>query len=238
MAVRLHRDPVETQLRNLAAAGRDGVLRVSGGEGSGAIHLREGVVAYAESDSVPGMADRLAGWTADGRAAPTLTERGWVAREATADAAACLLSGSPRYGRFRAAEVTVPDTLGMPVPELLAEVARRREIIGQMSAVLTADTAVRRDPLLRLQAVQVSAAQWALLIRMAGWRTPRSLAVELGGSVFGATIEVFRMIRLSLVSAADRPGLATPAQGSRAEGEPGSRQPGISFLRAVAGSAE
>lgn len=233
------KDPVETQLGSLAAAKRSGVLRVSGGDGSGAVHLRAGTVAYAESDAVPGAADRLARYCDDKSAMPGLTDRMWVIREATADAVTALLSGPPRYGRFRAgAAANLPGTEypGMPVAQLLAEVARRRQIISQMSAVLTADTIVARNPRLRSPAVQVSAAQWALLIRMADPRTVRSLALELGASVFVSTIEVFRLVRLNLALVIDGPGF--PASPPDGDDFPGTRRAAISHIRAVAQVSE
>lgn len=227
--MRLRREPAVTQLGRLASSGRTGVMRLTG-QGGGEVHLREGDVVYAESAGTPGVASRFARWPGpSGERMPGPIERGWVVREAIADAAADLLSGEPRYGRFRDAAVTAPGGAdGMPVAELLAEVARRHRLAEQMSAVVTADTAVARDPRLHAPGVHVSAAQWALLTRMDEPVTPRMLAMVLGQSVFTVTIEVFRLIRLNLVSTAGRPGDEYPGE------FPGHQNATISFIRAVA----
>ena len=49
---------------------------------------------------------------------------------------------------------------------LLAEVARRQRVLGQLSVVLSADTALARNPHIRPDTIRVSAVQWALLIRV------------------------------------------------------------------------
>jgi hypothetical protein len=129
-------------------------------------------------------------------------------REATADAALDLFSlpARPRYGRLRQGETPVTgDDDGMPVTALLAEVARRQEIMRQMSALVTADTAVQRQLDMPSRGVRVSAAQWALVIRVNGPATPRDLAMELGHSVFGTTINVLRLMELNLLSAVGGP---------------------------------
>jgi hypothetical protein len=63
-------------------------------------------------------------------------------------------------------------------------------------------------------ALQVSALQWALLLRVRGGATPRRLAMELRRSVFGTTLEVHRLVKLGLLRG------------------PGGAQP-LSFIRAV-----
>lgn len=80
----------------------------------------------------------------------------------------------------------------LPLEWLLAEVARRQQLLKQLSAALTPDTAVVRNPQMTSPSVQVSARQWALLIRVKDGTTPRDLAWELNGSVFGTTVEVSR----------------------------------------------
>ena len=111
----------------------------------------------------------------------------------------------------------------------MTEVSRRYEVIRQMSALLTPDTAVTRNPGPLSRAIHVSGIQWAILIRAGNPATPRSLALELGQSVFTTTIEVFRMVTLNLLSVAGAP--AWPADQA---GEFNRGRPAISFLRALA----
>jgi hypothetical protein len=221
--MRLGKEPVTTQLGKLAQARRSGVLWLPGDD-NGAIRLYHGEVTGAESPRIPDLASRLARWSAEpGRreSAPSELERDWVAREAIADAAADLLAMAPRAGRFTDGGGPGPDGAGaMTVGELLAEVSRRREISRQLSACVTADSVVGRDPRFRGGGAHIPASQWALLVRMNGPVTPRGLAMERGRSVFTTTLEVFRLITVGLVAVAD--------------GQPPDGQ-AISFIRATAG---
>ncbi len=154
-----------------------------------------------------------------------------AATEPTLDAAVELLSSESRYGKFRPVK-----TLGfsparcIPLEWLLAEVARRQHVLRQLSAVLTPDTTVVRDPQLSEPGIKVSARQWAVLIRVRDGTTPRDLAWELSRSVFGTTAEVYRLLMLRLLSAADQ-----PAESSEGAGPGGGRATGpvLSFIRAV-----
>jgi hypothetical protein len=62
-------------------------------------------------------------------------------------------------------------------------------------------------------------------MRSGAGATPRGLAVQLGRSVFGTTIEVYRLVELGLLIVPGRP--AAPAAARAAET--------MSFIRAVAG---
>jgi hypothetical protein len=94
---------------------------------------------------------------------------------------------------------------GLVVDGLLAELSRRREMLRQMSEYVTADTVVARAAQLHSSRIQVSALQWALLIRARTPVTPRDLAFALGRSVFGTTVEVYRLMTLRLMSVAGHP---------------------------------
>ena len=207
--MRLNKEPIATRLGKLAAEARTGILDVTG-DTRGTIHIHGGRVVYAESARTPGLTARLAGW-APGQNLPRLAR--------------------PRYGRRRQGETLVTgDDDGMPVTALLAEVARRQEIMRQMSALVTADTAVQRQLDVPSRGVRVSAAQWALVIRVNGPATPRDLAMELGHSVFGTTIKVLRLMELNLLST-----VGGPADGSDRAGEfPGRGKVTVSFIRAAA----
>jgi len=103
-------------------------------------------------------------------------------------------------------------------------VARRQRVLGQLSVVLTADTALARNPHIRPRAIRVSALQWVLLIRVRHGSTPRDLAWDLSRSVFGTTVEAYRLLARRLLSVAGpRPDSAGEAPGLAA----------MSFVRAV-----
>lgn len=253
------KEPLVDRLSRLAETGRTGVLRLSGEHG-GAVHLTEGEIVYAESRRTPGPSRwfaRLSGLDPDlgtglgadaapasapGRSPDAADGLPWAfaVREATLDAALELLSAPPRYAlrqRFRESEppmVGAPG--GMPLAELLAEVTRRQRLVKQMaeSAVpLTADTPLVRVPDIDSPRLQVSALQWALLIRVRDHTTPRELAWEIGNSVFGTTLEVFRLIALGFLT------VAGPAASRVSPREPGGGgtgfggRPMVSFLGAV-----
>ena len=140
-----------------------------------------------------------------------------------------MLSVQSRPAKFRAKfrPSRVPDTgpaSDISLDALLAEVARRQRVLGQLSVVLTADTALARSPHIRPDAIGVSALQWALLIRVRHGSTPRDLAWDLSRSVFGTTVEAYRLLARQLLSVAGpRPDSAGEAPGLAA----------MSFVRAV-----
>jgi hypothetical protein len=224
------RNPVAIRLGKLADSGRTGMLYLSG-ESDGVIHLIEGDVVSADSRRTPDLATRLAQAAASAsQDTVSSLERSWLIREATVDAVLELLSARTR-ARFRASgdEPGPGDRDCIPLPVLMTEVSRRYEVIQQMSAVLTPGTAVTRNPGPLSRAIHVSAIQWAILIRISNPATPRSLALELGQSVFTTTIEVFRMVTLNLLSVVGAS--ASPADQA---GEFNRSRPAISFIRTLA----
>jgi Domain of unknown function (DUF4388) len=247
-AVEGYANLIAARLRKLAAADSTGMLPVSG-RGDGAIFFRDGRVVYAESSRTPGP-QRAAGLAAFGllpedsaepgasgaRAGAKLVVRpslGRLARvlaltEQTIDAIAELLSTESRYAKFRPSDIPpVPPISPITVETALAEVERRRQILRQLAPVVSADTPVIRDVARESPSFQVSAPQWALLVRVGDGATPRTLALTLGHSVFGTTIEIYRLLALGLLTVPGHP----PALG----GGQGVRRPGtvMSFLRAV-----
>jgi len=237
---------IAARLRKLAAARSTGMLPFPG-DNDGALYFRDGNVIFAESKRTPGLVppDGLQPAPPDPGsppADPVLAGRprlsGSLAAllavtEQTADAALELLSSESRFARFRSTRALGFTTAAsLPVEWLLAEVTRRQRLLRQLSAILTPDTAVTRHPHLDVPGVQVSARQWALLIRVRDEATPRDLAWELGRSVFGTTAEVYRLIVLRLLSAAGT--RAAPPGGQ--PGQPGEPNPAVlSFIRAVPG---
>ncbi len=241
---------IAARLRKLADEASTGMLPVSG-RGDGAIFFRGGEVVYAESSLTSPPGPRATGLDvfaltaneAPGRDAPGHGGEGGLVpvrpgsrlgsvlevTELIIDALTELLSSESRYAKFRQAEV-LPIGQGRPiaVETLLAEVQRRHEVLRQLAVILTPDTAVAREPSLDAPWAQVSRAQWALLTRASDGTTPRGLAVHLGRSVFGTTMEVYRLVQLGLLVVPGHPALA----GEQATGQ---RAATMSFMRAVSG---
>lgn len=227
-------NPITIRLGKLAGSGRTGALRVPGDLG-GAIYLRQGEVVYATSKRTPGPAALLAPPGHGESAAPAgPLERSMAVREATIDAAHELLAtttGRPVRLRFQMSATAGVDPAGsMSVEALMTELTRRQKIVDQMSGFITADSEIIRSPDLSSRAVRVSAGQWALLIRVGDRATPRSLAAELGRSVFATTIEAAGLVALSLLSVTQTP---DPRAGQAEARPPGRRWLAVSFLRAV-----
>jgi hypothetical protein len=152
-----------------------------------------------------------------------------VLTEAMLDAVTELLSNESRYAKFRPGDdLIVGPARPIGVETLLAEVHRRHEVLRQLAPVVTPDTPVACQPTLSAPSAQVSPGQWALLMRAGEATTPRDLALHLGRSVFGTTIEVYRLLELGLLTVPGRP----PAPSREPGGKPG---PALSFVRAVYG---
>lgn len=241
---------IAARLRKLADEGSTGMLPVSG-HGDGAVFFRDGQVVYAES-SRTSPAPRRAGLAALGLApgeAPgscggehtggaglaVVRSVGWLAgllepTELILDALTELLSTESRYAKFRHTE-DLPAGQGRPisVEALLEEVQRRHEVLRQLAAAVTPDTAIAREPAIDRPSAQVSPTQWALLMRAIDGTTPRRVAMELGLTVFGTTIEVYRLVELGL--------LVVPGRPSALADGPNAPRPAIamSFIRAVSG---
>jgi hypothetical protein len=199
---------IAARLRRLAGTGRTGMLPFTG-HTEGAIYFSNGAVVFAESAGTP--ASRRAGG-AQGRAggpggAGGSPESSVLAvGEPIADAALDLVESKSSPSRFRSAKVPVPGPAGgYSVESLLTEVARRQNILEQLAGIVRADTTVIRTPRLLARSVQVSAFQWAMLVRVADGSSARALAWELRRSVFGMTIEVYRLMALRLLAAAANP---------------------------------
>jgi len=173
-------------------------------------------------DGVDGVDGADAGGTPFTRLAAAL-----AVAEPTIDATVDLLSSESRLAKFRSAKTPVNAAVsGIGLEDLLTEVARRRRILHQLAPVVTADTVVARNPFLSTPDIGVLAPQWALLVRVRDGSTPRALAWELGRSVFGTTLEVYRLLALRLLSSADH-------RAHRNGQEPRYGPATMSFVRAV-----
>src|SRR5262249_26595413 len=143
------------------------------------------------------------------------------------DALTELLSSESRYAKFRPVRnLAVDQERPIPVEALLEEVQRRHDVLRQLAAAVTPATAVARQPFIAPPPVQVSPTQWTLVMRAGDGTTARDLALQLGRSVFGTTIEVYRLVELGLLVVPGRP--PSPAAGQAAP------RP-MSFERAVSG---
>ena len=236
---------VAARLRKLAAADSTGMLPFSGA-GDGAIYFRDGTIVLARStrtpgpsvnastvsavafSSAPGTTPDGVGGTDAGRTPFTRLAAALAVAEPTIDATVDLLSHESRFAKFRSAKTPVSAAVpGIGLEDLLTEVARRQRILHQLAPVVTADTVVARNPFLSTPDIGVLAPQWALLVRVRDGSTPRALAWELGRSVFGTTLEVYRLLALRLLSSADH-------RAHRNGQEPRYGPATMSFVRAVA----
>ena len=237
---------IAARLRKLADEESTGMLPVTG-RGDGAIFFRDGQVVYAESSRtsrpgphatgldehglLPGEAPGSGGERYQGEAGvvavrPASGLAGVLElTELIIDALTELLSSESRYARFRPADV-LPVGEGRPVAvkTLLAEVQRRHEILRQLAPTVSPDTAVACEASLSRPSAQISPGQWTLLGRVGDNTTPRTLAMQLGRSVFGTTLEVYRLVELGLLAVQGRP--PAPADGQAVT---------VSFIRAVTG---
>ena len=235
---------IEARLRKLAATGSTGMLPLSG-HGDGAIFFRGGQVVYAESTRTPAPVRRSVGLAALGLvatdASPASTGAELVAMpsldrlfgmlaltEPTIDAITELLSNESRYAKFRPSEYPAAGQLSpLSIEAVLTEVERRRQVLRQLAPAVTADSPVARFAPRDPPRFQVSASQWALLVRTGAGSTPRTLAMMLGRSVFGTTIEVYRLLALGL--------LVVPGHAQALTGGPPGQRPAevMSFIRAL-----
>jgi hypothetical protein len=150
--------------------------------------------------------------------------------EPTIDAITELLSNESRYAKFRPSHYPPGGQASpLPIETVLHEVERRRQVLRQLAPVVTADSPVvrfaPRDP----PSFQVSAAQWSLLVATGDGSTPRTLAMALGRSVFGTTIEVYRLLALGMLVVPGRAPAITSGQ------PPAGQRPAevMSFVRAL-----
>jgi hypothetical protein len=241
---------IAARVRKLANEQSTGILPMYG-RGDGAIFFRDGQVIYAKSSRTPlpgpratgpGVLGSLPAQAPPSRGEGPASAAGTRAARPTSrlsellkltdlivDALTDLLSSESRYAKFRRADV-LPVGQGRPmaVETLLAEVRRRHEVLRQLAPVITPDTTIGCESSISLPSAQVTPAQWALLGRAAEVTTPRLVAMQLGRSVFGTTIEAYRLAELGLLAVPGRP--PAPADG-QAAGQPGA----MSFMRAVTG---
>jgi hypothetical protein len=198
-----HPGLVAGRLRKIGVTDGTGMLPFSGGS-DGAVYFRDGKVVYAESERTPAPA--AGAYPAHAEGLPPLGRLVAIraVTEPIVDAVLELFTNQTRAARFRSSRLpAVGLASGIGVEPLLAEIGRRQRLVKQLSAVLTPDTALARNPHLRSESIRISSWQWALLIRVAPGCTPRGLAWDLGRSVFGTLTDVYRLLVLRLLSTTD-----------------------------------
>ncbi len=190
---------VTGRLQKIEASSGTGMLPFSGNE-DGAIYFRNGQVIRAESQRTPAVVTDP--FSSEGGEVPPLGKISAyrTATEPIVDAVLELFGAQARYGKFRPSRLPVAAAPGLSVNAMLAEITRRQRLMQQLSAVLTPDTRISRHPHLRSDSIRISAWQWALLIRVGSTSTPRDLALSLSRSVFGTTIDVYKLLVMRLLS--------------------------------------
>jgi hypothetical protein len=194
-------DPAAASLAELlaAVAGRrhEGVLVAPGRRDE--IHLRGGRITHVSRQG-PGHPG----------AGPPAARRGDVppgpalaARESFLDAVREYLDADPAASRWRQARGRRPlDSSGvsLSVAVVLAEAARRRDVLDRLEEVVTPETPLTRPAELPDAAVRITPEQWAVLSQVDGPTTPRELAAALGDSVFRSVCRAYELLRLGLLA--------------------------------------
>ncbi len=87
------------------------------------------------------------------------------------------------------------------VPEVLAEVRRRKSLLSRMTLGVAPDRPVSRVPKLPLERIRLTSTQWNIARSADGSNTPLDIAWILGHGVFGTTMAVHQMARLGILTA-------------------------------------
>jgi hypothetical protein len=136
-------------------------------------------------------------------------------RSALADAALAVLGTAvpePARSRmrFRPGEKHWCETMTtFAVPDVLAEVNRRKAILGRMTLGVQPRRVVRRVPKLPIERIRLTATQWNIAQSADGSTTPLDLAWLLGHGAFATTVAVHQLARLGVVTT--DPDLPQPA---------------------------
>jgi hypothetical protein len=127
-------------------------------------------------------------------------------RTALADAAlATLGTAVPETARtrarFRPGEKHWCETTStFAVTDVLAEVTRRKTILGQLTLGVAPRRVVHRVPKLPIERIRLTATQWNIARAADGSITPLDLAWLLGHGVFATTVAVHQLARLGIVT--------------------------------------
>jgi hypothetical protein len=250
--------PLREALTVCAAAGMQGVLRVTGNPG-GAIHLTDGRVTAIETPGAPGPEALLlrshrvteAGWdaafatavAAGHRMSAELIARQLIGageleallRTALADAMFVLASGTVEDYRAEPGPVDVmlPLEAGAETDELLAEASRRLRVVASLPVRSYRDQLVALAdatwPGVGLGSVGFGGGQDEIMALADGRRTARDLAFALGRGVYATMLQLARMHQAGLLETAAPP---EPGSGRREAGRsaPGDQPPPAAWL--------
>jgi uncharacterized protein DUF4388 len=210
-------------LKQVAGEGQTGALMVSGRPG-GAVYVRSGRVAYAESPAAPGVGElltssgRLAArtWqnaldlgTSTARVGRLLVEQGHLTQGelelcvlgATYDAAYFVLASDAAAVEFLAGATHWLGPVVHIDPAAVDKEARRRgRLLAEIFPDARVDTAAV-SPATRAprERITLTAAQWELLMHADGQRTPADLALLLGRAGFATIQELRRLAAAGLI---------------------------------------
>jgi hypothetical protein len=216
--------PVREALMVCAAAGMQGVLRVTGNPG-GVIHLIDGRVAAIETPGAPSPEVLLlrshrvteSGWDAafaaaaasGGRMSAELIARKMIGsgeleallRTALADAIFVLANGTVQDYRAEPGPVdfVLPLEPGAEPDELLAEASRRMRVVASLPVRYYRDQIVALPDAAR-SGSRLGDVQDEILALANGRRTPRDLAFATGRGVYATMLQLARMHQAGLLA--------------------------------------
>ena len=202
-------------LRGLGSDRATGTL-VLPGTGERVI-LRDGRVVLVETPRTPAIGDLVVGsghldaaaWAVFEKAAdapdapPGMPVFSWerMCRETTVDAAAQVLTEDPVDADFRPGPGPGwTDSVPAIKPgRLLREVERRKDVLRRLRPVITPRTVIVKTRGGIWEKIQMTGAQWALLVEVQDGVTPLEVAPRIGHGVISATLLSYELIRLGLL---------------------------------------
>lgn len=213
---------VVSNLRRLCEQRADAVVHVGWQD---EIVVRDGGIAWIGSARVPPLGALPtvsrpvagSGWarvrlpeTTDPNAAPpdpaTMSDRLWerICRAAVVDAGLVVLD-STRQVRTQSWDIPrwshlMPVT---PLPEVLAETARRRRVLSRVAAVVTPESILRKKAVGHSSdTISLSAPQWSLLTAVREREEVSELAGRTAFGLFATTLLAYTLIRVGVLAAA------------------------------------
>lgn len=181
------------------------------------IVVRDGRVVLVESPRSPSLDDLVVGsghldgetWGAfkvhaDAPSAPPgMSVFTWerMCRETTLDAAMLVLGDDPGEADFRAGSVpcwtgSIP---AMEPGRLVSEVGRRDGVLRRLRPAITPRTVVAKAQEGNWERIQVTGAQWTLLVEVEDGVTPLEVSPRIGHGVTSATVLCYELMRLGLL---------------------------------------
>jgi hypothetical protein len=124
-------------------------------------------------------------------------------RETTLDAAMPVLTDNLSEAEFHAGSVpswtgSIP---GMEPDRLIREVERREQVLQRLRPVIAPRTVVVKAPEGSREKIQLTGAQWALLVEVHDGATPLEMSSRIGHGVTSTTLLCYQLMRLGLLHA-------------------------------------